>query len=99
VHDQHIAVSLSYESNEVGLPTASALDELRAAEDELVTILAESGTILVAHDTADGRRTLHFYADSADQRPAAAVRDWAKPRHVAVEITADPGWRAMQGFR
>jgi hypothetical protein len=101
LHDQHIAVSLHYERNEVGLPTQGALDQLRAAEDELVPILAESATILAAHETSDGLRTLHFYADSADQRAAIAIRVWAgaQPRHTAIEITDDPGWRSVQGFR
>jgi hypothetical protein len=98
--DQHIAISVYYsERNAAGLPERSALDRLRAAEDEL---LAEAGdtAVLAAHETIDGVRTFHFYADSQDPTAEAWVKAWAHRSSAdpAVEISTDPGWSDVRPY-
>jgi hypothetical protein len=88
------------DATDEGLPTPGALDELRALEDHVTTRLGGSGR-LVAHETGRGRRTLHYYVDSA--RPTAgvveaAVGGWTQGR-VEVVHTHDPGWQAVRHLR
>ena len=99
--DAHLAVEVPFtDTTDEGLPAPGALDDLRALEDHVTTRLGASGR-LVAHETGCGRRTLHYYVDSA--RPTAgvveaAVGGWTQGR-VEVVHTPDPGWQAVRHLR
>ncbi|HEY0871596.1 MAG TPA: DUF695 domain-containing protein [Acidothermaceae bacterium] len=96
MNDQHIAVVLPYEPRRDDLlPDPEALRELALAENELVGILGASAEF-VAAVTAEGRRTLHFYADSENPHPAAVIRQWVHDNPEARwTIAVDPGWSAV----
>jgi hypothetical protein len=98
--DTHLAVDVPFaDATPDGLPASGALDDLRAFEDRLTEGLAGSGR-LVAHETGRGRRTLHYYVDSA--HPAAdvgaAVRGWSQGE-VEATWTPDPAWQAVRHLR
>lgn len=62
--DLHVAIRLPYQRyNEGQLPVDESLTALRAFEDELTAAVGANGA-LVAHETGDRLRTLHYYADS-----------------------------------
>jgi hypothetical protein len=94
--DRHLSVDLSYRGN----LDDSTLTALRGLEDEIVAALAGTRVVLVGHETAKGRRTLHFYCDSTDEGPADVIRDWVRGvvgRKLRVDF--DPGWLAVQHLR
>ncbi|HEX3791064.1 MAG TPA: hypothetical protein VHW44_24595 [Pseudonocardiaceae bacterium] len=95
--DQHIAVSLSYPIDpHSGLPTDEALVDLRCREDELTSLLGPRA-LLVAHETARGRRVLHLYSDSTDPSATATTERWADQcPGAAVETHADPAWKSVR---
>jgi hypothetical protein len=97
--DQHIAVSLEYaERNPVGLPEPEALERLRAAEDELVAAVGPHA-LLAAVQTVEGTRTLHLYADSQDAVARERAERWvATTAGARIDVTPDPGWRAVRQF-
>lgn len=92
--DTHVGVTLQYSKRAPnGWPAASSLDQLRAMEDHIDGRLGGSGRI-VAHESASGARTLHFYVDGltpAAEQIRAAVVGWAEGG-VKVTVDADPGW-------
>lgn len=95
--DQHIAVSLPFaDQTQEGLPGPDSLDQLRELEDELTDGLLPRA-LLVAHETTQGVRTLHLYADSDDLALAEQVRNavsgWPG---AAVNSTLDAGWQAIR---
>jgi hypothetical protein len=98
--DQYVSVSLPYaHANPDRLPvepSASALRDFETAVEALGT-----GAVLAAHETGDGRRTLHLYADPGsgavariDQLAAA----WSEGR-AKVTTQPDPGWTALAPYR
>ncbi len=99
--DLHLGVEVPYAGRtEAGLPDPASLDALRALEDQLGERLGDSAT-LVAHETSDGLRLLHLYADSTG--PAVglvetAVTGWAHGE-VVVDAEPDPGWHAVRHLR
>lgn len=99
--DAHLAVEVPFtDATDEGLPAPGTLDDLRALEDHVTARLGVSGR-LVAHETGRGRRTLHYYVDSA--RPTAgvveaAVGGWSQGR-VEVDHAHDPGWHAVRHLR
>ncbi|MDO9455162.1 DUF695 domain-containing protein [Nocardioides sp.] len=99
--DAHLEVDVPFtDATAEGLPAPGALDDLRALEDHLTERLGGSGR-LVAHETGRGRRTLHYYVDSA--RPTAgvveaAVTGWTQGT-VAVTHTPDPAWQGVRHLR
>jgi hypothetical protein len=97
--DQHIAIEFPYtERNPAGLPERPALERLRSAEDDLLADLGDAA-ILAAHETTNGLRTFHFYADSQDPSASECIAKWATQHPtVNVRITADPGWTAVRPF-
>jgi hypothetical protein len=95
--DTHVAVSVPYlAAREDGLPVDETLTELRAFEDHLTARLGDSGRLL-AHETAAGARTLHYYVDGGTPAAAqlqAAVTGW-QDGPVTVEISPDAGWERV----
>ncbi len=98
--DQHIAVVLPYPpADERGLPDGHMLEELRTFEDRLVGRLDHTAA-LIAHETSDGRRVLHLYADAATPATglAEAMRtEW--PGGARVTVDHDPNWEGVAHLR
>lgn len=95
--DQHIAVTLPFaDQTAAGLPSPTSLGQLRELEDELADRLRPTA-LLVAHETTQGTRMLHLYADSDDltfvEQARLAVSGWPG---ATVESSLDPGWRAIR---
>lgn len=98
--DQHIAVTLPYRGHQQdGLPTSEALEELRDREDDLTAALGPHAELL-AHETSEGHRTLHYYSDSDDPSAADLVHQWAV-RHpdATIDVSHDPAWSALRPYR
>lgn len=95
--DLHHEIVAGYAAQDNGLPEPQALDQLRSLEDELVAAVGGRG-ILVAHETASGRRTFHIYTDGDDQNAADALRDALPTSGVTITSTADPAWQAVRAF-
>jgi hypothetical protein len=94
--DRHLALDLSFRGN---LDDAKLM-ALRTLEDEVVAALAGNRVLLVGHETIKGRRTLHFYCDSADEGPADVMRRWVRGRlGRKLRVDFDPGWMAVQRLR
>jgi hypothetical protein len=96
--DAHVRVELPYAAEDSGLPQEAALNELRGLEDRLDQLLGRDGRV-VAHETTDGVRTLHVYADRTTDGPdriAAAVAGYPGARTA---VTDDPGWEAVGHLR
>lgn len=100
-HDQHVALSVPYtDRTDEGWPGADTLNALQGFEDHLIGIVKGSGQ-LVAAETSNGTRTMHFYVDSgtpAAGQLQAAARDWNQGT-VRVVATADPSWQQVADFR
>jgi hypothetical protein len=94
--DTHLAVTLPYEKDNVGLPTDTALQALRAFEDELATVLGADGA-LVAHESNRGQRTLHVYADGESSVPAAVRR--AASGRATIQSKRDPSFTGIDHLR
>jgi hypothetical protein len=100
--DTHLAVTLPFRTaNDGGLPVEGSLEALRAMEDELTEIVRGAGTgTLLAHETTQGVRVLHYYVDSssdAAERVRGRVGDWREGK-TAVRETYDPGLRNVRHF-
>ena len=103
--DEHVAVAASYDQvTDDGLPSDGSLEALRSLEDRLATVLGGRGR-LVAHESSGGRRTLHFYVDSATgatRELLEEARGWRHDGAAGVVDTAaepDPGWSAVRHLR
>lgn len=99
--DQHVAVVVTYaDSTEEGLPGPDALMQLRDLEQHLLAV-QDDGAQLVAHESHQGVRVLHVYADSttsAADDVKTAVRDWARTTghdRPDVHVEDDPGWEQV----
>ncbi len=104
--DQHVMVRLGFgDRAEDGLPDPEALEALRDLEDHLVEQLAgELGDSahLLAQETTDGVRTLHFYVESTaaiPERVAALVVEAWPEGSVEVGHEMDPDWSAVRHLR
>lgn len=96
--DLHTGVHLPYEDKRGdGLPAGASLDALRRIEDDITTALGIRG-ILVAHETAAGARTLHYYSDSEDQNGRGAIDMAAHAAGGTTQHNADPGWTQVRQF-
>lgn len=94
--DRHLSVDLGY----LGQLDDAALMKLRALEDEVVSALQGNQVVMVGHETAKGRRTLHFYCDSTDERPAEVIRRWVRGRiGRKLRVGFDPGWLDVKHLR
>jgi hypothetical protein len=95
--DQHIELSVTFDSQPNGLPTDDGLTAVRDFEDRLTSMLADTA-VLTAHETCEGVRVLHYYADSEDSTASRICRQWAEERGVTVDLSLDPGWSAMRRY-
>ena len=99
--DQHVAVVLPYrDRTQQRLPTEAALDALNEFEERLLAII-EPGAVLVGHETANGRRIMHVYQDTAAPVTDAVTelaRSWRSGR-ASVAVTNDPGWAHIAHLR
>jgi len=94
-YDLHIRIDVPYRArDENGFPAEEAFPGLYALEDRIDARV--DGAVVVAHETSDGVRTTHLYAE----RPAAAavleplLADWPDGR-IRMKVTPDPGWTAV----
>lgn len=99
--DQHVAVVLPYrDRTEQRLPTATVLDALNEFEERLLTVINPSA-VVVGHETANGRRIVHVYQDTAAPVTAAIselASGW-RPGRASVAVTSDPGWTHIAHLR
>ncbi len=91
----HIRVDVPYARRDPnGFPAKDAFPGLYALEDHITR--HADGAVVVAHETSDGIRTTHLYAD----RPAAAealkplTAAWPDGR-VQITATPDPAWKEV----
>jgi hypothetical protein len=96
--DTHVAVSVPYRAaRDDGLPQDETLSHLRDFEDHLTARLGDSGRLL-AHETADGSRILHYYVDGTTPAAAqlqAATTGWPDGK-VTLAVSPDAGWEAVR---
>jgi hypothetical protein len=98
--DQYVSVTLPYASaNPDRLPVEPSASALRRFEESVEALGARA--VLAAHETGDGRRVLHLYADPSsgavaelDQLAAA----WGEGR-AKVTSQPDPAWSALAPYR
>jgi hypothetical protein len=96
--DLHTEVHLPYEDKrDDGLPATASLDDLRRIEDDISTAVGIRG-LLVAHETAAGVRTLHYYSDSEDQNGRDAIDIAAHAAGGTTQHDIDPGWTQVRQF-
>ncbi|GIE79293.1 hypothetical protein Aph02nite_52430 [Actinoplanes philippinensis] len=95
-HDLHIRMDVPYTArDENGFPQREALAALHAFENHVAE--HADGMVVVAHETTDGVRTTHLYADS----PVAAevlkplIAGWQDGR-VQLTVTPDPRWEQVE---
>jgi hypothetical protein len=100
--DTHIAVTLPYlHANAVGLPEAESLAALREFEDTALTTALGADGVLLAHETSNGARTLHYHvdADSPAADDLAEAAGWWKDGRARVERHFDPAFDRLDKFR
>jgi hypothetical protein len=98
--DLYVSVALPYAStNPDRLPVEPSASKLREFEEAVEALGAK--VVLAAHETGDGRRILHLYADRSsgvvaelDQLAAA----WSEGR-AKVSSRPDPAWSALAPYR
>ena len=96
--DLHTEIHLAYEDKrDDGLPATASLEALRGIEDDVSTAVGIRG-LLVAHETAAGVRTLHFYSDSEDQNGRDAIDIAAHAAGGTTQHNIDPGWTQVRQF-
>lgn len=99
--DQHVGAMVEFaDVTAEGFPGEGSFGALGAFEDQLVAAAGDRGR-LVAVETAAGRRTLHFYVDSASEAAArleAAAHGWQQGL-VTVNTRLDPAWQVVSQFR
>ena len=99
--DEHVAVVLPYrDRTEQRLPSEDTLEALREFEERLIAAV-EPAAVLVAHETANGRRIMHIYQDIT--APVAdtvgeLAREWRHGR-AKVAATLDPAWANVAHLR
>ncbi|UKA53522.1 hypothetical protein LFT45_17640 [Arthrobacter sp. FW305-BF8] len=102
--DLHTAVRISFRRTgndglpDDGLPDGKALLGLLHLEKDLDAMLGSRGE-LVASETGNGLRILHYYSDSEDQNGRDSFDRFTRDRkEVQVAHTADPGWANVRKF-
>ncbi|MCM4083587.1 DUF695 domain-containing protein [Paractinoplanes hotanensis] len=96
--DQHVLIRLPYRRfDDEQLPVDESLTALRRFEEKLSEAAGADGA-LVAHETVDGRRTLHFYVDS--QTGALAELESRLPQwregQASVDTLLDPMFQRVE---
>ncbi|WP_166379816.1 DUF695 domain-containing protein [Catellatospora methionotrophica] len=97
--DTHVAVTLAFRGRDNGMPDADSLTALRDFEDRLRELLADAE--LIAHETSEGMRTFHVYADSArfSADPVEKLtKGWSRGR-VKVKVSTDHDWAGVRHLR
>ena len=96
--DLHVPIKLPYQRyNEGQLPVDESLAALRGFEDELSAAVSTNGA-LVAHETGNRLRTLHFYVDSQTNARAeleSRLPHWLEGRASAA-VRLDPSFEQVQ---
>jgi hypothetical protein len=99
--DTHLAVVVPYtDQTAEGLPGSSSLQALRDLEQHLAGRLGDAGR-LVAHETHQGVRILHFYTEAgtpAAEQLRVAAQGWNQGK-VRVDAAPDPGWSQVAHLR
>lgn len=97
--DLHTAVRIGYRrTGDDGLPDGEALIRLLQLEQDLDSLVGPRGR-LVASETSNGLRVLHYYSDSEDQNGRDSFDRFARARQdVQVAHTYDPGWGRVRKF-
>jgi hypothetical protein len=97
--DLHTAVRISFRRTvDDGLPDGEALIGLLHLEQDLDSLVGPRGR-LVASETSNGLRVLHYYSDSEDQNGRDSFDRFARSRRdVQVAHTYDPGWGRVRKF-
>ncbi len=97
----HVAVEAQYEPRpDNGFPTDAALEQVRAIEEALESLLAGDGRV-VAHESSAGTRVIHAYVDPASAavgRVTSASLPGAGGK-VKVKASDDPGWEHVRHLR
>ena len=84
---------------ELGFTTQAEADVQNALQDELETAVGDAG-LVVARETGDGRRIVHFYIDPQSDAPRA-MREWCAgntTRVSTVAIEHEPDWASVKQF-
>jgi hypothetical protein len=96
--DTYAGVSLPFaHRTDAGLPDTASLEALRGFEDGALAAALHGDGELVAHETSDGVRTLHYYVDgatTAGKDLAAAAATWPEGP-AEVRQRHDPGFSAV----
>jgi hypothetical protein len=99
--DTHLAVVLPYRHRlDNGFPDDASLAALRTFEDQIIDLVRGHGA-LVAHESRNGRRTLHIYLDGTTGTEAAVrtlLAGWGEGRATAT-AEPDPAWRGISHLR
>jgi hypothetical protein len=96
--DAHVRVEVPFAAEESGLPRPDALDRLRDLEDRIEELLGADGRV-VAHETADGRRTLHVYVDATTDGAHRVARAVAGSPGIRTDLAHDPAWESVRHLR
>lgn len=95
-YDLHIRIDVPYRSrNDQGLPAENVFPALYELEDRIDARV--DGAVVVAHETCDGVRTTHLYAE----RHAAAhaleplLVGWPDGR-IRMKVASDPRWEGVR---
>lgn len=92
--DLHTAVRVSYPpTGPDGMPDREALATLHTVEQDLDSVLGPRGR-MVASETSNGLRILHYYSHSEDQNDVTASTAWPAP----VAHSWDPRWALVRKF-
>jgi hypothetical protein len=99
--DHHLQVAVPFRTETAeGTPSPEENGELNALEDELLAALGHDA-VFVAHETGDGRRTIHLHVAGpgpAEQR----ATEWARrhvDRGIELELRADAAWDVLDRWR
>lgn len=97
--DLHTALQIPYpRTRPDGLPDYDEAIDLHRLEEALRAALGPRG-LLVATQTSDGRRILHYYTDSEDQNGRDTIDRFADTEpQTEVTHTHDPGWTMISPF-
>ncbi len=96
----YVSVTLPYaHANPDRLPVEPSAAKLREFEESVERLGTRA--VLAAHETGDGRRVLHLYADPASGAVAdldQLAASWPEGR-AKVAAQPDPGWSALAPYR
>ncbi|TDK24072.1 DUF695 domain-containing protein [Arthrobacter crusticola] len=96
----HCTLALPYQSGDArGLPAPDELPRLDAIEESLEDT-SEQNRVLVAIESGQGRRVLHYYANPADNTSLAALERYAEAHPDAdLRTASDPFWENLRTLR